>query len=305
MSDSLPQKPHESQRNQPRSFFSFWGVAIKKGWSESREKFGLAVDITLALAAVGLLLFAWYSKQHPKFDADKENAIVSYWLAIIPVGLWLIWFGYHVLKAPYEIYLEMYQKCEAEIGEKECIIKKLETEIECLRAPMLEIEAVTTNIKSARWHSCKIVIHNKSSTKTADNLRVELISLVDELAMAQQAAYFHPPFPAVLNPEASGTNTVNPGDRMQYHLFRVSANQKPAIIKDGAIVGFNQNITAHFNISDAMEHNTAIFKCQEPYRIKLAVSARDFPISEREFELIFVNESNDYQISVKQTLIKV
>jgi hypothetical protein len=64
----------ENPSKKSHSFFSFWGNAIKNGWSESREKFGLVVDITLAISVAVLLGAAWYSKHHPQFDADKENA---------------------------------------------------------------------------------------------------------------------------------------------------------------------------------------------------------------------------------------
>lgn len=35
---------------------------------------------------------------------------MSYWFAIIPVSLWLMWFIYHVLKAPYEIYKTQFKE---------------------------------------------------------------------------------------------------------------------------------------------------------------------------------------------------
>jgi hypothetical protein len=109
----------ERSNNHPHSFLPFWRIAIKEGWNESREKFGLVVDITLLISAFILWWLAWFSKHHPKFDADKENAIMSYWFALIPAGLWLLWFGWHVLKAPHEIYMELYDKYQKEIGEKD------------------------------------------------------------------------------------------------------------------------------------------------------------------------------------------
>jgi hypothetical protein len=108
----MPEKPSE---NRPYSFFPFWGSAIKEGWEKSREKFGLTVDIILLISGFILFLMAWYSKHHPKFDADKENAIMSYWFALIPALLWLFWFGWHVLKVPHEIYLEIHGKLKKEI----------------------------------------------------------------------------------------------------------------------------------------------------------------------------------------------
>ncbi len=231
---------------------------------------------------------------------------INYWLTYAIPGVLLFFFlAYHVFRAPYEIYKEQFEKHEKEIAHKEAEISKLAAQVEYLKAPVLEIEAVTTEIKSAKWHSCLIAIQNKSSTKTADNLRVELISLDDELKIAVQATHFHPPFPVVLNTETSGTNTLNPGGRMQYRLFRVSASNKSGIIKDGQVVGWEQKLFARFNSSDVIDHNTAAFQCQKPYRLKLAVTARDFQICEREFALIFVDDSKDLQVNIKQTLINV
>jgi hypothetical protein len=39
----------------PHSIFSFGRDWIKKGWGKSREKFGVAVDVTLGISAFGIL----------------------------------------------------------------------------------------------------------------------------------------------------------------------------------------------------------------------------------------------------------
>jgi hypothetical protein len=105
----------EPSKNHPHSFIPFWRIAIKEAWNESREKFGLFVDIILLITAFVLFGMAWYSKHHPKFDADKENSIMSYWFALIPAVVWLVWFGWHVLKVPHKMYLEIYEKLQKEI----------------------------------------------------------------------------------------------------------------------------------------------------------------------------------------------
>jgi hypothetical protein len=146
-------------KNHPHSFFPFWGKAIEAGWKESREKFGLVVDITLALTAIGLLWCAWYSKHHSNFNADQEDAFMSYWFALVPVGLWLLWFAWHVLKAPHEIYMELYDKYQNEIAEKEQKFTALEAEIESLKsvnkrrflAFMAQLMAEIENVKPENW----------------------------------------------------------------------------------------------------------------------------------------------------------
>lgn len=106
MADEQPKKPH--------SFITFLGVSVREGWTESREKFGLAVDITLALAAFAIVGFAWYSRRHIGFNEQGWESKMNYWLAIIPVGLWVAWFIYHVLKAAHNLYVKEFEKNEEE-----------------------------------------------------------------------------------------------------------------------------------------------------------------------------------------------
>jgi len=295
MADPLSKKPHDSHRKHPHSFLSFWRHGFKKAFKKSWEKYGHAlIGFGLFYTVIAVFL--------PKKYATIEflGVDMSTWIQlIIPSALLILFLIYHIARAPYEIYKEQFEKHEAEIGEKESIIKKLEAEIESLCAPSLEIEGVTSDIKAAKWHPCQIRIHNKSSTKTADNVRVELISLDDELKMEAQAAYFRPPFPVILNPEAAGMNTINPGGKLQFRIFCVSANSKTAIIRDGNIVGYEQKLTARFNPEGTTENNTAMFHCQKSYRLKLAVTARDFPNTDREFDLTFSTETGICQIFLK------
>jgi hypothetical protein len=121
----------EPSKNHPISIVPFWKRAIREGWEKSREKFGVAIDILLVVTAIGLLVIAWWSKNHPNFSAEKGDNFMSYWFALIPVGLW---FGWHVLKAPYEIYLELFEKHESENEEKERKITALVTEIESFKS---------------------------------------------------------------------------------------------------------------------------------------------------------------------------
>jgi len=78
---------------------------------------------------------------------------------------------------------------------------------------------VSLDIATAQYHLCQIRIHNKSSTKTADNVRVELIALEDA-AEGPADDYFRPKFPIILKPEIVGENTINPGASQKYNLFR-------------------------------------------------------------------------------------
>lgn len=119
----------ENHQEKPHSFLKFLGISISEGWSESREKFGLAVDVGLVLLAVGIIVLTWYSKHHNNFNEQGWEAGMNYWFAVIPVALWVTWFVYHVIKASHNIYLKQWKKHTDEISKKEEQIVELETKL--------------------------------------------------------------------------------------------------------------------------------------------------------------------------------
>jgi hypothetical protein len=154
----------------------------------------------------------------------------------------------------------------------------------------LEIEGVPLDIASAQYHQCQLRIYNKSSTKTADNVKVELIALDDGLENDQAAKYFRPTFPVVLKPEIAGENTINPEASIKFSLFRVTMNVKSAILKDGVAVGWEQKFIALFG--NETTKDVTLFSWKKPYRLKLIATARDFKKVEREFDLVFSDEGS-------------
>ncbi len=193
-------------------------------------------------------------------------------------------------------------KCRSRIEEKESTIKKLEGEIESMQAPRLEIEPISCDMKTTQWHLLQINVHNKSNTLTADNVRVELLALEDELKTEQQIAYFHPVFPYALQTATPCTNSINPDSILKFNIFRVSPNVKTAVMKDGIVMTFRQKVTAHFStgtIRPISENSTALFDSGKRYRLKLAATARDFPKSEREFDLIIYEKGSFCQITLE------
>lgn len=171
MSETNTQKSH--------LFWKFWWLCIKEAWAESREKFGLLIDILLFITAILWVLFVWYSRHHQQFDVDKENGTVSYWFAIVPAGLWVLWFLYHVPKASYNIYKEQFDKNRAEIEQKESRIQELSCEVQKFKeqtAPLLigfEIAEHPNGIQT----SCTIVLKNPNSTQGLDGVELALISI--------------------------------------------------------------------------------------------------------------------------------
>jgi hypothetical protein len=154
----------------------------------------------------------------------------------------------------------------------------------------LEIEGVPIDIASAQYHQCQLRIYNKSSTKAADNVKVELIALNDGLENDQAAKYFRPKFPVFLKPEVTGENTINPEASIKFNLFRVTMNVKSAILKDGVAVGWEQKFIALFG--NETTKDVTLFSWKKPYRLKLIATARDFKKVEREFDLIFTDEGS-------------
>ena len=89
-----------SHRTSPHSILSFWWSVLAEAYNKSDEKFGRVINLSALLAAGTLLVFAFLSHRNPKLNTGQEDNIVSYWLVVIPAGLWLLWFLFHLAKAP-------------------------------------------------------------------------------------------------------------------------------------------------------------------------------------------------------------
>ena len=163
----------------------------------------------------------------------------------------------------------------------------------------LEMESVPLDIATAQYHLCQIRIHNKNPTKTADNVRVELIALEDAAGTSPADNYFRPAFPVILKPEIAGESTINPGASQKYNLFRVTMNVKSAIIKDGVAIGWQQKFLAYFTQETTKDVTQFVWK--ESYRLKLAVTARDFMKAERELFLTFSDEGGFCRFNLTNT----
>ena len=183
MPETITRKPH--------SFCKFWWLCIKEAWSESREKFGLLVDILLFIAAILLVLFVRYSRNHSQFNADKENGAVSYWFAVIPAGLWILWFLYHVPKASYKMYREQFNKTGAEIEQKESRFHELSCEVQKFKeqtSPLLigfKISPQPNRLQT----SCTIILSNPSQTQALDGVELALVSIVPPMPHADKAGF--------------------------------------------------------------------------------------------------------------------
>lgn len=151
----------------------------------------------------------------------------------------------------------------------------------------LEIEPIPTKKIPAREHPCKILIHNKSLTQNADELKVELVSFTDEISK-EQSKHYHPPFPLELKSD-SNAKTINPNDSLTFTAFYVEMASK---IQDRV-----QKFTAKFVLENhpktkLPQSKYALFQEKSIYPITFAASARGFGFAriEKEFRMEFFND---------------
>ena len=241
-----------------------------------------AVSIPLAFAAL-------FTDAHPK----RYFAILAF------IALWIFairtaWKNYQLieankkeLKTQKDFFEKENQKLVSDHIKQR---QELEIAIESLRTPTVEIEAIPCEIKSAQYLFCQIRIKNNSPTLTADNVRVELIALEDALETEEQSNYYHPALPLVLSAAVESDYSINPGSSLRFNLFKVTMNVKSAILKDGNIVDWRRTFTAYFTKETTKD--LTLFHGNKHYRIKLTVTARDFPKIEQEFNLMFSDEGS-------------
>lgn len=191
-------------------------------------------------------------------------------------------------------------KMVKELDEK---TQEMANEIETLRTPILDIEAIPCDLKPPQYYWFQILIHNKSKNHTADDVRAELVTMEDELKTHEQIAHFHPEFPFVLSPVAPSNTSINPESSIKFNLFRLSPSVKDVIMKDGIHMGYRQKVIASFSKGATLqigEKNTALFGSGTRYPMKLAATARNFPRIEREFDLIIYEKGSFCQITLEK-----
>jgi len=308
----MPEKPLEKRQ---RSFWSFWGEAVKIGWEESREKFGVVVDITLFLTAVGLFVLAWYSKRHGNFNRERSEANMSYWFAVIPVGLWLMWFVYHVFKAPYEIYKRLSEKYESDLDSKDATIEQLSNEIRVIKEAMPELEllpALSDTDAEGRCF-CGVTIKNKSKTATARLVKVELLR-IDPAPELKVYSFWtgDVPYPFSLKPSDPEGHTIHPGCASKFNIF---CADRISMTKNGIEMAFNivvdfvgrpRILTENpelpkFKMTGFRPESADKNKPPREYKnysVKIRASAEDAPAVEKEFGIFFTLDLSQDAIQI-------
>ena len=163
---------------------------------------------------------------------------------------------------------------EKQIELMEGKIQLLQSQLESLCTPLLEIESVDSDIPGAQKHLCQIRIINRSPTVTADNVKVELVALEDDLKNSVQGQYFRPAFPIILNSQ-TGENIINPGSPLVYRLFHVMMNDGWLRQENSQEMIPYRAIIAYFTPGQTTQ-NVTQFLWKKDYRLKLRATARDF-----------------------------
>jgi hypothetical protein len=221
----------ESSDNSGNNMLRFWpfvGKSIGIGWDKSREKFGLAVDIGLLLLATALVILTRYSRNHPKFNADKGENFMSYWTVVIPGILWLIWLGYHTIKASHEIYAKEANNRMTDNDANKSKIKVMGNELAELieKTKPLTIENIVLQ-KASDFefdYTYLVKIYNPSKATPADHLKLELVS-IEQIPFPNQnfpLIPFRIAFPLRLSPALGYDLQVNPCDSTYYNLCKIS-----------------------------------------------------------------------------------
>ena len=141
--------------------------------------------------------------------------------------------------------------------------------------PCFGVEGIRCTMTTSDRHQCQIRVQ---SGKTADNVKVELLALQDELE--EVGKFIYPTFPIILHPD-NGENTINPGSSQKYNFFQA--------VKSSAS---KHSFIGHFSEESAKE--VMLFRGKKFYRAKLCVTARDLPKLEQDFFLRFFANDGDF-----------
>jgi hypothetical protein len=208
MSEDLPNNHYKEH---PHSIWSFYRHGFGKAIKESLEKYGWAI-LLLGLVYTVIALFVSSKFREEKFGGFDINFWLTY---IFPAILLVFFFGYHIIRAPYEIYLEQWKHAELERNAHKLEIESLASELEDIKEQKcpLAIESIICERSIGYQHFCRIKIKNQSKGTSAVGVKVELVAMLPHPVMSRASKYELPiAFPIRLNPQyevASNWRTEN------------------------------------------------------------------------------------------------
>lgn len=292
------------------SFVLFWWTAFKTGLRKSQEKFGKAADVAAITCTIGILVAAWYARHHKNFNADKEDVLLNYWQAIIPVCLWFVWSLYHVLKAPQEICMAIQadsdSKTKAAKEQIDALFDRLRT-IEDSK-PILSIYPAWCATDTTNKHFCRIEVANKSKTASAKMVKVDLLEIDPTPTRIQPQQIYSQlhsppreniflPYPIKLHPRENDGDTINPSATSQFEVFCVSRKTSGTIkiYKIGGRTVADTADSGNFDFGSfdvETKNDVPVNSDFKDYRLKIRVSAEGIPPITTAFVVRFSREMN-------------
>jgi hypothetical protein len=203
---------------------------------------------------------------------------VNFWLLAVPVGVALLTFVYHLFRAPYGIYVNLYKEKETAIAD---LRKQLEPYLKkppsAAPVPIL-VELVVDHRPTEHCH-CRIAVHNK--TKTAiENVRAELlgISPIPETLC-------RPRLPISLSPtDKSRIINANATAYFDFLTIEVEPGNRRVVLRDenGTTQSFEEGISRMLSIIHP-----------HGYQLQLLVSSSNSPPVEKSCKLMLRAEPED------------
>jgi hypothetical protein len=282
---------------QKLSGFRFWlrcsGFAASRAWLHFN--FLLAVVAVISGACV-VKFIAEYLKQ--------RGIDMNYWLLIIPVLLLGGLFAFHLFRAPYEIYKELYKTYEGDMATTDAAIKKLTDEVQKIKdaRPELELLPSLADTDTEGKYFCRVAVRNKSKTATANLVKVELLR-IDPSPELQAYSFWagDVPYPFSLKPSDPEGRTIHPACTSKFDVFsvvRITETKASKLIAYNMTVDFvgrprflteNHDLPNFKMCGFRPEINSAKKPALEykEYSIKIRASAEHVPAIEKTFSLFF------------------
>jgi hypothetical protein len=215
-------------------------------------------------------VFATWIIRHGRGEA------VNFWLLAIPVGVALMIFVYHLFRAPYEIYVNLYKEKETAIAE---LKKQLEPYRKKPAAPLpILVELVVDHRPTEHCH-CRVAVRNTTNS-AIKNVRAELlgISPIPENLSS-------PRFPMSLSP-ADKSRIINPNATAYFDFLtiEVEPGNRRVVLRDesGTVQSFEESTFRMLSIVHT-----------HGYQLQLLVSSSNSPTVEKSCRLILRAEPED------------
>jgi len=230
---------------------------------------------------------------------------MSTWVQlVIPSALLVVFLVYHVLRAPYEIYLELHKIYTDETGVMDEKIKNLSDEVRAIKdsRPELEMIPSLSDSDTEGKYFCRIAVKNKSTTGTAKLVKVELININPAPDLRVYSYWVGDvPYPMQLKPTDPEGNTIHPCCISKFNVFMVD---RVTTTKDGKEVAYSMSVNfvgrSRFleTVSESPQFKLGSFRPKledekKPhlgyagYSIKLRLSADGIQAIEKDFGVFF------------------